>query len=111
MANASVRDVKGTSKVDDYRTYLPGDAKATFNQAALDIGMCSVYNFNRVLPEMTIHVFPAYAFCKQKRYLCRHPIKPKSIRLLSFISRLQELNAYLADFPPDIKGQKPSVFL
>ena len=45
---------------------LIGDAKATFNQAALDIGISTVDNFNKVLTEMTKHVFPVYA---QNRYL------------------------------------------
>ena len=48
---------------------LTGDAKAIFNQAALDISICTVDNFNKVLLEMTNHVFQAYAFCEQKRYL------------------------------------------
>ena len=85
---------------------LTGDAKASFNQAALGIGICTVDNFNKVLLEITKHVFPAYAFCKQKRYLCRHLVKPRSMKLRSFISRLQELNAYLEEFPPDTEGQE-----
>ena len=43
---------------------------------------------------------------EQKRYLCRHLVKPRSMKLCSFISRLQELNAYLEEFPPDTKGQE-----
>ena len=41
---------------------LTGDAKAVFNQAALDIGIRTVENFNKVLLEMIKHAFPAYAF-------------------------------------------------
>ena len=85
---------------------LTGDAKVTFNQAALDIGIPTVDNFNKVLVEMTEHAFPVYTFCKQKRYLCRHLVKPRSMKLLSFISRLQELNAYLKEFPPDTDNQE-----
>ena len=51
---------------------LTGDAKAAFNQAALNIDIRTVVNFNEVLLEMTKHAFPTYAFCKQKRYLHRH---------------------------------------
>ena len=43
---------------------LTGDAKAIFNQTALDIGMCTVDNLNKVLAEITKHTFPAYAFHK-----------------------------------------------
>ena len=78
-----------------------GDAKA------LDIGVCIVDNFNKALAEMTKHAFPAYAFRKQKRYLRRHLIESSSMNLHSFISMLQELNAYLEEFPPDTKGQEP----
>ena len=43
------------------------DAKATFNQAALDIGICVVDNFNKVLLEMTKYAFPAFTFSKKKK--------------------------------------------
>ena len=55
---------------------------------------------------MTKHAFPAYDFCIQKWYLRRYLIKPRTIKIYSFISRLQELNAYLEDFPPDTEGQE-----
>ena len=55
---------------------------------------------------MTKHACPTYAFREQKRYLCRHLAKPRSMKLLSSISRLQELSAYLKEFPPDIEGQE-----
>ena len=55
---------------------------------------------------MTKHAFPAFVFCEQKRYLGRHIVKPRSMKLHGFISRLKELNAYLEEFPPDIEGQE-----
>ena len=67
---------------------LTGDAKATFNQAVLDIGIQTIDNFNKVLVEMTKHAFPAYAFHKKKRYLHRHLVTPRSIKLGCFISNL-----------------------
>ena len=94
-ANVSVENLKST----DY-------AKATFNQVALDIGICTIDNFNKVLAEMTKHAFPAYAFHEQKRYLRRHLIKPRSMKRRSFISKLQEPSVYLEEFPPDTEGQE-----
>ena len=82
---------------------LLGDAKATFNQAALDIGICTVDNFNKVLPEMTKHALPACSFPEQKTYLHRHLVNPKNMKLCSFIGRPQKLNAYIEEFPPDIE--------
>ena len=90
---------------------LTGEAKATFNQAALDIGIHAVDNFNKILLDMTKHAFPAYAFHEQKRYLCRDLAKSRSMKLRIFISRLQELNAYLVEFPPNIKGHNVHLFL
>ena len=80
---------------------LTGDAKTIFYQAAPDTGKSTADNINKVLLEMTKHTFPAYAFREQKRDLRRHLFKPRSMKLRSFISRIQELNAYLEEFPPD----------
>ena len=41
---------------------LTGDAKAIYNQAALDISIHTVDNFNNVFLEMTKHAFPAYFY-------------------------------------------------
>ena len=46
----------------------PGNAKATFNQAVLDIGIHTVDNFNKVLTEMTQQAFQVYTFREQKHY-------------------------------------------
>ena len=67
---------------------LTDNAKATFKQAALDIGTRTVDKFNKVLLAMTKHAFPAYAFREQKRYMNRHLIKPRSMKLRSFINML-----------------------
>ena len=73
---------------------LTGDAKATFNQAALGTGIHTVEIFNKVLTEMTKHAFPVFAFQEQKRYLYGHLVKPRTMKLLTFTIRLQELIAY-----------------
>ena len=48
---------------------LTVDAKATFNQAALDVGIHTVYNLNKVLLEMTKQTFSACPFHEQKNVL------------------------------------------
>ena len=73
---------------------VTSDEKATFNQAVLDIGICAVDNMNKVLAEMTKHVFLTCTFREQTRYLCRRLIKSGGMKLHNFISKLQELNAY-----------------
>ena len=54
---------------------LTGDMKDTIIQVSLDIGIRAIDNFNPA--EMTKHVFPTYAFRKQKRYLRRHLVKSR----------------------------------
>ena len=66
----------------------------------------TIDDFNKVLAEMTKHAFPEYAFRKQKRYLRRHLFKPTIMKLCSFISRRQELNSSLEQYPPDTEGQE-----
>ena len=77
---------------------VTGDAKATFNQAALNIDISTVGNFNKVLWEMTKHAFPAYFCCEQKR--------PRSMKWRSFLNPPQELNTCLEEFPHDKEGQE-----
>ena len=75
---------------------LTDDAKDAFNLAALDIGICTVDNFNKVQLKLTRH----------KRYLHRRLLKSRGMKLRSFISKPQELNAYLEEYPSDTEGQE-----
>ena len=70
MAKASVCDMH-TERL------LTGDTKVTFTQAALDIGIYTVENFNKVPADITKHAFPAYDICEQKKYQCRYLIKSR----------------------------------
>ena len=54
---------------------------------------------------MTNYVFPAYAFRNQKGYMHRHLEKLGKVKVSSFISKLQELDTYLAELPPDTEGE------
>ena len=45
---------------------LTDDAKATFDQTALSIGICTIDNFNKALLEMNKHTFPVYALRHKK---------------------------------------------
>ena len=55
---------------------------------------------------MTKYVFPANVFREQKKYICRHLVKPRSMKICSLISEFQELNAYLEEFLPYTEGQE-----
>ena len=55
---------------------------------------------------MTKHAFPIYTFREQKKYLSRHLIKSRSMKLQSFICWLQQLNAHLKEFSCYILGEE-----
>ena len=47
-----------------------------------------------------------HIYHEQKKCICQHLIKPRRVKVHTFISRLQELNTYLGKFPPYIEGQE-----
>ena len=103
IAKASVQDLYGTHSLKGFHKVK---RKLPLTRLPLILIYILLIKFNEVLLEMTKHAFPAYTFRKQKRYMRKHLIKPRSMKLCSFISRLQELNAYLEEFPPDTEGQE-----
>lgn len=84
---------------------LTGDAKAEFLQQANLAGARTVANFTTVMNTMTAHIFPTYANRDQRRYMQRYLRKPPDMKVRTFTTRLLQLNAYLAFFPPDRQGQ------
>ena len=87
--------------------FLTGDVKTTFTQAALDISIYILLTTSsKYLWKWQRMHFWHYAFCKQKRYLYRYLNTPNSMKLCTFINRLQKLNTYLRKFPPVTWGQE-----
>ena len=84
---------------------LTVDRRATFDQATLDVGILTVKIFNKVLLEMTKHVFSTYTFYEQKHYLRRHLAKPGSMKLRIFISSFQDFNVSSGESSLDLSGQ------
>ena len=50
---------------------------------------------------MTVHVFPRYDNCNQKRYLQRYLAKPVDMKVHSFTMQLLQLNNLLPNCPLD----------
>ena len=69
------------------------------------VGICKVDDSNKVLMEVTKHVFPTYTFCTQKRMLHRYLVKPRDIKQRSFNSRLQDLSIFLGEYHPDTQDK------
>ena len=84
---------------------LKGDAKAEFLQQANLVGSGTVANFIKVMATMTVHIFPTYAYCHQRRYTQRYLGKSPEMMVQSFTTRLIQLNKYMLYFPPDRPGQ------
>ena len=68
-------------------------------EIAKNLGVYTVDSFNKVLVEMTMHTFPTYTFYKQKKNLRGHLITPRNMKLRIYISKLQEQNVYLGEYP------------
>ena len=84
--------------------------KAIFKQIVMDIGKNTINKCNQKLSEMNKHVFLAFALYKGKRYLCRHLIKLRSLKICSFINMLYKLNNFLREIPPVTPGQETTPF-
>ena len=82
------------------RRILDGDALARFNAKATELGNETVANHTTCLNAVTEHVFPQRALQYQRRYMRRYLRKPAGMTTREFNARLQELNAYLDEFPP-----------
>ena len=78
----------GSNPYNFTKRLLKGDMKATFNQTALNIGTHTVKNYNKVLIEMTKHVFPSYASHKQQRYIYRFLMRSRSMKINTYVIRL-----------------------
>ena len=81
------------------------DTKAKFRQQANLAGTHTVANFTSVVDIMTAHIFPTYTNHDQRQYMQRYLRKPPEMKVRTFTTRLLQLNAYLANFPPDWAGQ------
>ena len=75
------------------------------NAKAELIGSCTVANFTTVMATMTVHVFPTYGYCDQRRYMQRYLMNPPDMKVRSFTTRLLQLNMYQPFFPLDRPGQ------
>ena len=82
------------------RNVLLGDALAAFNRESANHATETNQAFLLSLQGLVKHVLPPYALANQKRYLRRHLRKPRTMKFQSFVSRVVEINNYLARFPP-----------
>lgn len=90
----------GPGKYSMTRRILDGDALAKFDSKAAELGPETNNNFVTCLNAVTQHVFPQKALQYQRRYMRRYMRKPRDIKTREFYSRVQEINAYLNQFPP-----------
>ena len=95
----------GEGSLEEWLVWKDKLVKALDGQSMSTESLRYKFTGNKVLLEITKHEFSVYTFCKQKRYLRRHLVQPWSMKLRSFIIRLHDLNAYLAEFPSDTEGQ------
>ena len=86
------------------RRVLQGDALAAFNRAATAEGAETVANLDEVIKGLTAHVLPRRAAVNQKRYMRRFLRKPAGVSMRKFMARVEEINKYIEQMPPQVPG-------
>ena len=86
------------------RTLLDGEALTAFEATANGQANETVANFTLCLNAVRDSVFPRRAVLRQKRYLRRFLRKPPTMTTREYVARINEINAYLPDFPPAVAG-------
>ena len=81
------------------RRVLQGDALSAFDRAAATHGNETTENLKKCFASLKKHVFPLNAYQRQRHYMNRMLKKPKESTIREFMTRLMELNEYLARFP------------
>ena len=95
----------GSAQYALLRQLLQGDALAAFDKAAKDNVTETVENYKKCVQGLIEHVFPRKALATQKRYMRRFLRKPRDMKIREFMNRLNEMNAYLKEFPPFKENQ------
>jgi len=80
---------------------MTGDALAFFKRKTLEAPARTVVRYNRIMKELTAHVFPVHAYREQKRYMRRFLRKPQEMTTREYFTRVQEINNHLTLFPTE----------
>ena len=91
----------GPARFEQCERSLKGDALMVYRLKVADINARTNAEFENVLSSMTEHIFPVHAYREQKRYMRYNLKKPTDVCVRDFVSRVQELNSYLAKFPAE----------
>jgi cell pole-organizing protein PopZ len=86
------------------RRLMEGDALATFDNKANELGAETVAHFTGCLDAVARQVFPLRAVQLQKRYMRRFLRKPATMKTREYSARIVEMNNYLPKFPPLTEG-------
>ncbi len=87
------------------RTVLKDKAETSFETAAQGLTETNE-NLEQVLMAVTRSVFPPRAAQQQKRWMRRYMRKPADVKIREHVARVEELNAYLPQFPPaEVDGE------
>ena len=88
------------------RRLLDGDALAAFNAEAIMQGQETDTNYTKCMQMLATHVFPKNALTIQRQWFHRYLHKEFGIKMREFVARVNEINAYLEDFPPAFNRQQ-----
>ena len=90
----------GPNKFAMTRRVLDGDALAAFDKAAEEEAVETVVSFGKCLEKLAEHVFPKNALVAQRQWFHRYLHKKVSETMREFVTRINEMNAMMVEFPP-----------
>ena len=95
-----------TGKFAMTRRLLEGDALAAFNAEATTQSQETDANYTKCMHKLATYVFPKNALTIQRQWFHRYLHKPTEIKMREFVARINEINAYLDEYPPAFDKQQ-----
>ena len=92
----------GPARFSLVKTLLNGTAATSFNNEFQELAAGeTVASCNACLDAVARDLFPTDAVSRERDFLMKNIRKPVDMKVRKFVGRVEEINNYLDDFPPD----------
>jgi hypothetical protein len=95
-----------TGKFAMTRRLLEGDALVAFNPETTMQSQETDANYTKCMHKLATYVFPKNALTIQRQWFHRYLHIPTEIKMREFVARINEINAYLDEYPPAFDKQQ-----
>ena len=91
------------------RSFLQGQALGLFKTQADAQPQLNNANHNQIMTHVNNSMFPQKAYITQTYWMCRYLKKPCDMKTHDYVTRVQELNSYLTEFPTPANNNTDSL--